>query len=45
MYEQYHKLVDIVIDGGVGGIIPSTILDCTHDACTVVRMGAGAWEY
>lgn len=44
MYEQYHKLVDIVIDGGVGGIIPSTILDCTHDACTVVRMGAGAWE-
>lgn len=44
IYEKYHKLVDIVIDGGVGGLIPSTILDCTHDECTVVRMGAGAWE-
>jgi len=44
MYERYQKLVDIVIDGGVGGMIPSTILDCTSEDCTLVRMGAGPWE-
>lgn len=44
IHEKYQKLVDIVIDGGVGGVIPSTILDCTSGACTVIRQGAGIWE-
>jgi tRNA A37 threonylcarbamoyladenosine synthetase subunit TsaC/SUA5/YrdC len=30
MYENFEKLVDIVIHGGNGGMIPSTI-DCTKD--------------
>jgi len=44
MQEQFGKLVDLVIDGGVGGIVPSTIIDFTEATPEVVRMGAGAWE-
>ncbi len=45
MYENFHKLVDIVIDGGVGGMIPSTVIDCTSDHYEVIREGAGVWDY
>jgi tRNA threonylcarbamoyl adenosine modification protein (Sua5/YciO/YrdC/YwlC family) len=45
MYENFHKLVDIVIDGGIGGMVPSTIVDCTQDTYEVIREGAGGWEY
>lgn len=41
IYEKYHKLVDIVIDGGYGNNIPSTVIDCTGDMMEVVRQGAG----
>lgn len=41
IYEKFKTLVDIVIDGGIGGTIPSTIIDCTNDEYEVVRMGAG----
>ncbi|MDP1762508.1 MAG: L-threonylcarbamoyladenylate synthase [Sediminibacterium sp.] len=44
MYENFHKLVDIVIDGGIGGMIPSTVIDCTKDTYEVIREGAGVWE-
>jgi len=44
IYENFEKLVDIVIDGGIGGMIPSTIIDCTTDDYTVIREGAGVWE-
>lgn len=44
MYENYQNLVDIVIDGGIGGSVPSTIIDCTDDAYEVIRMGAGEWD-
>ncbi|MGE5107492.1 MAG: L-threonylcarbamoyladenylate synthase [Sphingobacteriales bacterium] len=43
IYEKFHKLVDIVIDGGIGGIIPSTIIDCTSDVPVVIREGLGQW--
>lgn len=39
--EDYGKLVDAVIDGGIGGNIPSTVLDCTGDEITILRQGAG----
>ena len=42
IYEKYEKLVDIIIDGGNTGNIPSTILNCTDDSCEVVREGAGS---
>jgi len=33
--------VDFVIDGGIGGMIPSTIVDCNSDDWTVTRQGLG----
>jgi tRNA threonylcarbamoyl adenosine modification protein (Sua5/YciO/YrdC/YwlC family) len=44
MHENFNHLVDIVIDGGIGGYIPSTIIDCTKDEFELVRQGAGVWE-
>ena len=43
--EQFGKLVDLVIDGGIGGVVPSTIVDYTSDAPEVVRQGAGVWAF
>jgi len=45
MYENFKNLVDIVIDGGIGGMVPSTVIDCTKDEYEVIRMGAGEWDY
>lgn len=44
MYENFKNLVDIVIDGGIGGMIPSTIVDCTVDPPELIRQGLGSWE-
>ena len=41
MADKFDKLVDIVIDGGIGGMIPSTVVDCTGDSYEVIRDGAG----
>jgi tRNA threonylcarbamoyl adenosine modification protein (Sua5/YciO/YrdC/YwlC family) len=43
IYENFKKLVDIVIDGGPGGMTPSTIIDCTEEPYTLIRQGAGEW--
>ena len=42
IYELYENLVDIVIDGGPGGNIPSTIIDYTGPEPLLVREGLGA---
>lgn len=44
MYEKFEHLVDFVIDGGIGGMIPSTIVDCTGNDWTILRKGLGEWE-
>lgn len=44
MHDLFEKQVDIVIDGGPGGIIPSTVIDCTQGEPELVRKGAGNWE-
>lgn len=44
MHENFKKLVDIVVDGGNGGMVPSTIVDCTGEEPVVVREGLGVWE-
>ena len=44
IHERFQKQVDVVIDGGIGGMIPSTIIDFTSGEPEVVREGAGAWE-
>lgn len=41
IFENFKDRVDFVIDGGIGGIIPSTIVDCTTDDWTVLRQGPG----
>jgi tRNA threonylcarbamoyl adenosine modification protein (Sua5/YciO/YrdC/YwlC family) len=43
MHEQFGNLVDIVIDGGPGNIMPSTVVDCTSGTPVLVREGAGEW--
>lgn len=42
IYELYDHKVDIVIDGGIGGNTPSTIIDYTGSEPFVVREGAGS---
>ncbi len=44
IFENFKDRVDFVIDGGIGGMVPSTIVDCTTDAWTVVREGLGEFE-
>jgi tRNA threonylcarbamoyl adenosine modification protein (Sua5/YciO/YrdC/YwlC family) len=44
MQENFDNLVDIVIDGGTGGMEPSTIIDLTGDEPVVVRQGKGEWN-
>ena len=44
MYEKFGDLVDIVIDGGIGQILSSTVIDCTSGAPVLIREGAGEWE-
>ncbi len=44
MHANFEKLVDIVIDGGIGGMVPSTVVDCTKDEYEVIREGLGVWE-
>ena len=44
IYENFKNLVDIVVDGGAGSMIPSTVIDCTKDEYEVLRMGAGEWD-
>lgn len=37
--ERYEKLVDLIIDGGVGNLEPSTVVDCSSDVPEVIREG------
>ncbi len=41
IYEKYGDLVDIVIDGGYGGNVASTVVDTTSGEFEVLREGKG----
>lgn len=41
IYEKWSNFADIVIDGGIGGMEPSTVVDCTGDEPVIVRQGKG----
>ncbi|MDR0542296.1 MAG: threonylcarbamoyl-AMP synthase [Dysgonamonadaceae bacterium] len=43
--EEYNNKVDAVIDGGSGGLEPSTIVDCTGNEIEIVRQGKGNLIY
>lgn len=40
IYDDFKKLVDIVVDGGVGSNEPSTVVDCMGDEIAILRQGA-----
>jgi tRNA threonylcarbamoyl adenosine modification protein (Sua5/YciO/YrdC/YwlC family) len=44
IFEKYANLVDIVIDGGYGQNVASTILDCTGVEVEIMRQGLGKLE-
>ncbi len=44
IYARFEKLVDIVVDGGQGGMEPSTVIDCTSEPYEVLRQGLGVWN-
>jgi len=44
IYEKYGKQVDLVIDGGAGQNVASTIVDCTGEDIEIVRQGIGELE-
>lgn len=39
LHERYESLVDMVIDGGYGGLVPSTVIDCSNGDPEIVRLG------
>lgn len=41
IHEKYNNIVDIVVDGGPGGNVPSTVLDCTGEEFELIRQGKG----
>jgi len=41
IYEDFKNEVDLVIDGGPGGNVPSSVIDCTDEEITIIRRGLG----
>jgi len=43
IYEDFKHKVDLVIDGGIGGNIPSTVIDFSSGAPELIRQGLGEY--
>jgi tRNA threonylcarbamoyl adenosine modification protein (Sua5/YciO/YrdC/YwlC family) len=41
IHERYRDIVDLVIDGGYGALVPSTVIDCSSGLPELIRQGAG----
>lgn len=41
IHEKWGSFADLVIDGGTGGIEPSTVIDCSEDEPVIIRQGKG----
>lgn len=41
IHEDFAHLVDVIIDGGYGSNVPSTVIDLTSDEPVIIREGAG----
>ena len=39
--EKFGYEVDLIIDGGIGGMEPSTIVNCTEGEAEIIRQGKG----
>jgi tRNA threonylcarbamoyl adenosine modification protein (Sua5/YciO/YrdC/YwlC family) len=44
IFDAYKNQVDAVLDGGFGGIYPSSIIDLTDDTPSIIREGMGACD-
>lgn len=42
--EKFGDKVDLVIDGGTGGMEPSTVINCCEDMPEIIRQGKGNLE-
>lgn len=42
--EKFGLEVDLVIDGGIGGVEPSTVINCCEDVPEIIRQGKGVLE-
>ena len=45
IHDDFKNQVDLVIDGGVGNNVPSTVVDCTEFPPVIIREGAGELVY
>ncbi len=45
IHDIFEKQVDIVVDGGIGNMEASTVVDCTSGVPELIREGAGAWDF
>jgi tRNA threonylcarbamoyl adenosine modification protein (Sua5/YciO/YrdC/YwlC family) len=45
IFEDFKHKVDLVIDGGPGGNIPSTVVDLSKDEPELIRQGLGEFRY
>lgn len=45
IFEHFENTIDIIIDSGYGGNIPSTVIDCTTAEPSLTRQGAGELLY
>ena len=45
IYQQHEHNVDLLIDGGTGGNVASTVLDCTSSQIQLVRRGLGEIDF
>lgn len=43
--DQLQHAVDIIVDGGAGGLVPTTIVDLTEGDAKIVRQGKGATDW
>ena len=41
IFDRYKNQVDLVLDGGFGGIYPSSVIDLTDEVPVIIREGAG----
>ncbi len=45
IHDLFENQVDLVVDGGAGNTVPSTVIDCTSGVPELVREGAGDWQH
>ncbi len=45
IHEKWGEIADVVIDGGVGGLDPSTVVDCTFHDPEIIRQGKGVLKF